>query len=79
VLSSAATCGAGRAYRPAPIAPAQARLVIAIVEPTGIETAEVTGNVQETMTGWYDLNGRRLQGQPTAKGLYIHQGKKVLK
>jgi hypothetical protein len=26
---------------------------------------------------WYDLQGRRLQGQPTKKGLYIHNGKKV--
>ena len=24
---------------------------------------------------WYDLNGRRLSGKPTAKGLYIHKGK----
>ena len=27
---------------------------------------------------WYDLQGRRLQGQPTKKGLYIHGGKKVV-
>ena len=26
---------------------------------------------------WYDLQGRRLQGQPTKKGLYIHNGNKV--
>lgn len=26
---------------------------------------------------WYTLDGRRLDGQPTAKGLYIHGGKKV--
>ena len=25
---------------------------------------------------WYDLLGRRLDGQPTEKGLYIHKGKK---
>jgi hypothetical protein len=27
---------------------------------------------------WYTLDGRRLDGQPTAKGLYIHGGKKVI-
>ena len=25
---------------------------------------------------WYDLQGRRLQGRPVHKGLYIHNGKK---
>jgi hypothetical protein len=27
---------------------------------------------------WYDLNGRRLNGKPTAKGIYIMNGKKVV-
>lgn len=26
---------------------------------------------------WFDLQGRRLQGKPTRKGVYIHNGKKV--
>ena len=26
---------------------------------------------------WYDLSGRRLNGQPTQKGIFIHNGKKV--
>ena len=29
-------------------------------------------------TNWYDLNGRRLNGKPTAKGLYIINGKKTV-
>ena len=28
-------------------------------------------------TGWYDLRGNLLQGRPTEKGLYIHNGRKV--
>ena len=28
---------------------------------------------------WYTLDGRKLDGQPTAKGLYIHGGKKVVR
>ena len=27
---------------------------------------------------WFDLNGRRLDNQPTKKGLFIRNGKKVL-
>ena len=29
-------------------------------------------------SGWYMLDGRRLNSQPTAKGIYIHNGKKVV-
>ena len=28
--------------------------------------------------GWYDLNGRKLDGKPKTKGLYIYNGLKVL-
>ena len=27
---------------------------------------------------WYDLSGRKLDGKPTQKGLYINGGKKVM-
>ena len=27
---------------------------------------------------WYTLDGRKLQGKPTKKGLYIHNGRKVV-
>ena len=27
---------------------------------------------------WYDLNGRRLQGRPTRKGVYLRNGKKTV-
>lgn len=29
-------------------------------------------------SAWYDLNGCRLNGMPTAKGIYVHGGKKVV-
>ena len=28
--------------------------------------------------GWYSLDGRRLSGMPAKKGLYIHNGRKVV-
>jgi hypothetical protein len=33
---------------------------------------------QFSTDGWFTLDGRRLDGQPTRKGLYIHQGKKIV-
>ena len=32
---------------------------------------------EESNGAWYSLDGRKLNGKPTAKGLYIHNGKKV--
>lgn len=46
-------------------------------EATGIENVQSSKlNVQSS--AWYDLSGRRLNGKPTAKGLYIHGGRKVI-
>ena len=42
---------------------------------TGIESID---NGQLTIDNWYDLNGRRLDGKPTKKGVYIQNGKKVV-
>lgn len=28
--------------------------------------------------GWYTLDGRKLSGKPTVKGIYIKNGKKVI-
>ena len=40
---------------------------------------DAIGNVKaaEEDGFWYDLNGRRLQGKPTQKGIYIQNGRKV--
>jgi hypothetical protein len=37
-----------------------------------------TMSIRELDNKWYTLDGRQLQGQPTAKGLYIQNGKKVM-
>ena len=36
---------------------------------------EVTERTEDA-EAWYDLNGRRLSGEPTQKGIYIHNGRK---
>ena len=43
---------------------------------TGIDASLV--NSEEVNSVWYDLNGRRLQGKPAQKGIYIKNGKKVV-
>ena len=56
------------------------RLIGAVGGTTGIgEKVIVNSEKVTTAEGWHDLSGRRLAGQPTAKGIYIHNGKKVFK
>ena len=45
------------------------------------ETTGIVDNKRETITNnhWYDMQGRKLDGQPTQKGIYIYKGKKVIK
>jgi hypothetical protein len=38
--------------------------------------SDVRGKMSDVRGDYYDLSGRRLSGQPTQKGIYIHQGKK---
>jgi hypothetical protein len=53
------------------------RLIDADGEVTGIGTLETrTGEV--TLDGWYTLDGTRLSGQPTQKGIYVNNGKKII-
>lgn len=43
---------------------------------TGINTlADARSQMSDT---WYDLSGRKLAGRPTKKGMYVHQGRKVV-
>ena len=37
---------------------------------------EITTGGQQT--GWYDLEGRKLDAEPVKKGVYIHNGKKIV-
>ena len=42
---------------------------------TGIGHTEIT-EITERAGAWYTLDGRKLDGQPLKKGLYIHNGRK---
>ena len=53
------------------------RLIGANGEVTAIGTLHTqTGEV--VLNGWYTLDGTRLTGQPTRKGIYVNNGKKVI-
>lgn len=46
---------------------------------TGIEEVIANGQKLKANSQYYDLTGRRLNGQPTKKGLYIVNGRKLIK
>ena len=45
---------------------------------TGIICPAEIAEIAEMAGAWYSLDGRKLSGQPTTKGLYIHGGRKVV-
>ena len=48
-------------------------------ETTGIGSFNLrTGEIIDGSDEWYSLDGRRLSGKPSTKGLYIHNGRKVV-
>lgn len=87
------TCAAFRCYLLAPGASAargvskagslpetlKVKLVKADGTTTAIGTMDMRTGEVEFGEDWYDLNGRRLSGEPTIKGVYIHKGKKIKK
>ena len=54
------------------------RLVKADGTTTAIGTLDTRTGEVEFGDDWYDLNGRRLDVKPTAKGVYINNGKKIV-
>lgn len=69
-----------RAYFVMHDAPAGARAFVINFgdgETTGIQPIRME-NGTTPAEGTYDLSGRRIQGQPTQKGVYIQNGKKVI-
>nr|MCR5197812.1 hypothetical protein [Prevotella sp.] len=53
------------------------KLVSASGETTAIGTLDTTtGDI--TLDGWYTMDGCKLEGKPTKKGLYINNGRKIV-
>ena len=49
-----------------------------IDEPSAIPETEASLTSHPSHPGWYSLDGRSLNGQPTARGIYIKNGRKVV-
>ena len=76
-IRDAGTVKANRCWLEVPksVNPAPSRSIVGGGDTTGINAID---NTQLPDGIYYDLNGRCLQGQPTKKGLYIMNGKKVI-
>jgi hypothetical protein len=77
VLNAAGTVTEGKIYLPRPTA-APARLHIVRSQSTGIDNAQLSTLNSQLSGIWYTLDGRRLSGKPSKKGLYLQNGKKMV-
>ena len=79
--SSSITMGSCRAYFRMNVS-MEAREIITHFdddETTGIVDAEANFSLftlHSSLPGWYSLDGRKQEGKPTVKGIYIHNGRK---
>ena len=79
--------GANKAYLKVPTSylngVSGAKLMMSFDNETGGETTGIHSIENEKLTvdnengAWYTLDGRKLIGKPTLKGVYIHDGTKV--
>ena len=57
----------------------QANLYVEVDEASGIiEISNDKSGMRNGDDAWYDLSGRRLIGVPAQRGIYIHEGRKVV-
>jgi hypothetical protein len=75
--AEAGTLAAGKAYLKGVAAPSGARIINLVFDDdaTAIENYRQEAS---TTNDWYTLDGRKLEGKPTRKGLYVKNGKKVV-
>lgn len=74
VYSSAGTLPANKAYLKSDGTGTQGAKLSFLFDTTSIEQVKV-----ETSDDWYDLSGRKVNPSANVKGVYIHNGKKVVK
>ena len=84
VLNLAGNLGVGKVYMENPTytpsggGGAPSRLRIKWGEDTGIKDIQNNGTMDRKNDIWYTIDGQRLSGQPSKRGLYIVDGKKVM-
>ena len=79
VLNAAGTLPKGKVYLPKPGGvPAPAILTIDWDATTGIDNAQLSTSDAQLSGNWYSLEGIKLNGRPTKRGLYLRDGKKIV-
>ena len=58
--------------------PSPTRLMIMWGEDNGIDTSHLSPLSSQLPDMWYSIDGRRLSGKPTRKGLYLKNGQKIV-
>ena len=58
--------------------PSPTRLMIMWGEDNGIDTSHLSPLSSQLPDTWYSIDGRRLSGKPTRKGLYLKNGQKIV-
>lgn len=78
VKATDGTLAAGLAYLPRTFEGGEAKeLSLTTDEPTGIKTID-NGEPTVDNGAWYTIDGKRLQAEPTTKGIYVRGGKKIV-
>ena len=80
-VRTAISVAANKAWLAVPVSSgnsANIRIVFDNDEATEIEGVDSGELTVDSDDAWYDLSGRKLDGQPTTKGVYIWKGKKVV-
>ena len=81
ILYGGGTLASGKVFLPLPQSsksrPATRSIVIDGDDTTGMSEA-LSVESEESAGDWYDLQGRRLEGKPLKRGLYIHNGQKTV-
>jgi hypothetical protein len=78
-LSQKGTIRQGGVYLPKPVSRTRSALVIGGENDGTTGIIDAARLIDNGLSGsWYDLSGRKLNGKPTTKGIYIINGKKVV-
>ena len=78
-LSQEGTIPAGGIYLPKPVSKTRSALVIGSENDGTTGIIDAARLIDNGLSGsWYDLSGRKFNGKPTTKGIYIINGKKVV-
>ena len=77
-LSQKGTIPAGGIYLPKPVSKTRSALVIGGDDGTTGVISQLSTLNSQLSDVWYSLDGRKLNGKPTTKGIYIINGKKVV-